>query len=393
METDVIGGESDLNFYQMLDAFHQFDLFTDRKYYKKLPDDWIVGVTDIENSTELFNQGNFRIVNIVGVSAIVGMLNHHSPDEIPFVFGGDGCLIAVPETSREMLISVLKATAHRAKTQFGVDLRTAVYRAGDINKHKPILVAKYQVSDHYTQAILSGGGAELAENWLKSKPDTQLAPADSENVSFNGLECRWKPVKSPAGITLTILLKAHNEVSDEDSMTVYENFLSYLNDLPSAPEDRHPIREEQMRSEFGFGNYKAEVNVKTGQSLNSDVILQTLKSWALTMIGIVMMKRGTITSATDWSVYKSDLVENADIRKFDDTLRMVISCTNDQKKRIEEYLEYEKNRGRIKYGIHSSDSALITCMVFKYHKQHIHFVDGNDGGYTSAAAMLKSQPG
>jgi hypothetical protein len=158
-----------------------------------------------------------------------------------------------------------------------------------------------------------------------------------------------------------------------------------------VPKDRHPIREDQMQSEIGLINYKTEVEVRTGQSLNFEVVLQTLKSWALTMIGIVMMKRGTKTSETDWSVYKSDLVKNADIRKFDDMLRMVISCTEEQEKRIEHYLESKRKMGKLNYGVHSSDSALITCMVFKYHKKHIHFVDGNDGGYTSAAAMLKKQ--
>ena len=391
METDVIGGESDLNFYQKLEAFHQFELLTDSGYYKKLPDDWLVGVADIQNSTELLTQGNYRIVNIVGVSAIVGMLNHHTSDEIPFVFGGDGCLIAVPKTSKNILTAVLKATAYRAKKQFGVHLRTAVYSARDINAQKPLLVAKYQVSDNYSQAILSGGGADLAEKWLKSKPETLLEPGDSDGVSFNGLECRWKPVKSPSGITLTILLKAQGDRPEKEQLNEYQDFFSYLNDLPSVPKDRHPIREDQMQSEIGLINYKTEVEVRTGQSLNFDVVLQTLKSWALTMIGIVMMKRGTKTSETDWSVYKSDLVKNADIRKFDDMLRMVISCTEEQEKRIEHYLESKRKMGKLNFGVHSSDSALITCMVFKYHKKHIHFVDGNDGGYTSAAAMLKKQ--
>lgn len=391
METDVIGGKPDQNFYQNLKAFHQFEQFTDRDNYNTLPDDWYVGVTDITNSTELFEQDKFRLINIVGVSPIVGILNHHKAEEVPFVFGGDGCLIAVPESSKELLRSVLKTTAFMAEKQFGINLRTALFKAKDINRHKPILVAKYKVSKHYSQAILYGGGAELAEEWLKTKPDKHLEAEEDRGISFEGLECRWKPVKSPSGITLTLLLKVNQLLDEKEQLEVYRDFFKHLNELPSAPEERHPIREELMLSEFGLLNYKTEVDLKSGHLPSYKRISRTLKAWALTMIGIVMMKRGTKTSETDWSVYKSDLVKNADIRKFDDMLRMVISCTDEQKRRIEAYLKHQHQNKQLNYGLHSSDSALITCMVFKYHKKHIHFVDGNHGGYTAAASMLKKQ--
>jgi len=43
------------------------------------------------------------------------------------------------------------------------------------------------------------------------------------------------------------------------------------------------------------------------------------------------------------------------------------------------------------YGIHLADTAMITCMVFQYHRDHIHFVDGSGGGYVSAAKQLKKR--
>jgi hypothetical protein len=35
--------------------------------------------------------------------------------------------------------------------------------------------------------------------------------------------------------------------------------------------------------------------------------------------------------------------------------------------------------------------ALLTCIVFSYNGNHVHFVDGSDGGYALAARSLKAQ--
>lgn len=47
--------------------------------------------------------------------------------------------------------------------------------------------------------------------------------------------------------------------------------------------------------------------------------------------------------------------------------------------------------GVLRFGLHRSPSALMTCLVFNLDKgEHIHFVDGDDGGFTAAAKKLKT---
>ena len=42
--------------------------------------------------------------------------------------------------------------------------------------------------------------------------------------------------------------------------------------------------------------------------------------------------------------------------------------------------------------MHVSETALMTCLVTStVDSLHVHFVDGGDGGYTSAAKVLKAQ--
>jgi hypothetical protein len=41
--------------------------------------------------------------------------------------------------------------------------------------------------------------------------------------------------------------------------------------------------------------------------------------------------------------------------------------------------------------MHKSREALLTCIVQSYNGNHLHFVDGSDGGYALAARELKSR--
>jgi hypothetical protein len=43
------------------------------------------------------------------------------------------------------------------------------------------------------------------------------------------------------------------------------------------------------------------------------------------------------------------------------------------------------------YGLHTSKTALMTCLVFDRFGKQVHFVDGSNGGYTLAAKQLKTQ--
>jgi hypothetical protein len=54
-------------------------------------------------------------------------------------------------------------------------------------------------------------------------------------------------------------------------------------------------------------------------------------------------------------------------------------------------LQSAADKNELAYGIHRSSSALATCMVKAYEGDHVHFVDGADGGYALAARQLKAQ--
>ena len=83
---------------------------------------------------------------------------------------------------------------------------------------------------------------------------------------------------------------------------------------------------------------------------------------------------------------------HSDFRKFDDMLRMILDCSAKEVTSINQYLERLYKEGKIFYGTFESDTALMTCFVpSTADGDHIHFIDGGDGGYAMAAKQLKGQ--
>jgi len=103
------------------------------------------------------------------------------------------------------------------------------------------------------------------------------------------------------------------------------------------------------------------------------------------------MNLGLTVDTMDWGSYKRAVAAATDYQKFDDALRMVITSTPAQTAQLNAYLERRFRAGELVYGLHVSDRALLTCMVFERSSHHVHFVDAADGGYTQAAIALKAK--
>jgi hypothetical protein len=90
-------------------------------------------------------------------------------------------------------------------------------------------------------------------------------------------------------------------------------------------------------------------------------------------------------------VYRRDATRNTDFRKFDDGLRLTLDCRPDLTARIEAVLERAVRDGIADFGLYRQSRALMTCIVpSPLRADHMHFVDGAEGGYARAAEMLKA---
>lgn len=71
---------------------------------------------------------------------------------------------------------------------------------------------------------------------------------------------------------------------------------------------------------------------------------------------------------------------------------MVIDCTPEQTEQIKTLLNSMQEDGKIFYSMHLSDAAQITYYVQGVGEgEHIHFIDGSNGGYTLAAVEMKKR--
>jgi len=153
----------------------------------------------------------------------------------------------------------------------------------------------------------------------------------------------------------------------------------------------HPLRMEKLSLTNSVKKLSNEVKVRV-DSLNFwNRCCYTLKLEFLSFVGRYFMNKKVKTENTDWGHYKQTLIANTDYRKFDEILRMIISGTLEQRKQLTAYLEDLRDKRKIVFGIHASASALMTCLVFNYENDHIHFLDGSDGGYALAAKDMKQQ--
>jgi hypothetical protein len=70
---------------------------------------------------------------------------------------------------------------------------------------------------------------------------------------------------------------------------------------------------------------------------------------------------------------------------------MVLDCTPALADEIEAYLKQAAADGVVRYGTHRQQAAMMTCFAPSPSKpDHVHFIDGAQGGYALAAAMMKA---
>ena len=381
--------------YKRLHILDDFAEVCNFSNYVKLPDDWYIVVADITNSTIAIKSGRYKAVNFIGVSVISSILNLTDKDDIPYIFGGDGASICIPEYLVSQSKLALLATRELAKNEFDIELRIGIVSVKSIREAgKNILVAKHKVSKYCVQAAFAGGGIEYAESLLKNN-DNRIDnltdyEIDTPVADYSGLECRWDNVPSIHGETISLIVKALMSPLDEQSQ-FYSSVIEKISQIYGDDQFCRPVAKQSLR--FTFDNNKLELETKI-RSIGFGK-LTYIKKWLFIrvqmIIGLLLMKFEINIGGIKWGQYKNDTVTNTDFKKFDGVLRFVISGTPQQRKQLDDFLRAQFEMNKCVYGIHYSESAFITCLINNRSENHYHFVDGADGGYAIAATQMKSQ--
>lgn len=382
-------------FYEDLPVLEDFSGVCDLGNYRELPDDWDIVVGDVCDSTGAIRAGLYKGVNVLGVSIITAVQNAVAPVAVPYMFGGDGASLCVPGHLVPRVRNALVACRHVAEQQFGLRLRVGIVPGAAVrHAGRRVLVARHRVSKYMVHAAFAGGGIEHAETLIKDPRagsayllEGAATPADAD---FSGLECRWQAVPSRHGETISLIVKALAPTV-ESAARFYEEIISAVRLIYGDDDACRPIHGGGLHFSYDPKNLRFECGVRSHGGGRTAWLKRLALIYAQNLLGWLFMTFRLHAGGVPWGDYKPDLVLNTDFRKFDGVLRAVLAGTPAQRRELEEYLEAHRRRGECVFGIHASGAAIFTCLITRRHGDHLHFVDGADGGYAIAAAAMKAQ--
>jgi Protein of unknown function (DUF3095) len=373
------------DFYSRLPSFSNFQELTLDRHFVRAPDEWFVVMTDVVGSTQAIEAGRYKDVNIIGaasISVVSGLLGR----DLPSMFGGDGATLLVPPEVIDRVLDGLGRLQCLSRKRFQIELRVGRISVGELHRAgHAIEVAKHELRAGKCTAIFRGGGMSEAEKRIKWQSSTYCVEAATDGeLELTGLSCRWNPLKNRRGRIMSLLVRSQVEPAAK----VYDELLAELNRIYDGQFDEmNPVSNESL-------SYRSVADCIQGESRfhTRKGTISYLKRLIEIVASVLIFKYRLRPLVFDAGCYQASMREHSDHRKFDDMLRMILDCSDAQVEAIRAYLDEQRLKGKLCYGIHLSDAALMTCFVQDIQDgHHIHFIDGGDGGYTMASKQLKEQ--
>ncbi len=370
-------------FYSSLTSFSEFTQFTDEAFFVDVPSDWSVVITDIKGSTKAIAEGRYKDVNTIGAASIIVVRKCLKEFDFPFVFGGDGATILIPNSHVVRVCEDLAALKDLSVQNFGLELRVGVVEVSHLNELGHSLeVGKFELTAGRSIAILRGEGLSVAEKLIKSDASFEYKETSQKEVSLEGLSCRWNPIPSRRGQIFTIL--AVSRKGD----AIYTQIMEKLSEIfPDGLESANPVNID-LTTYKSVGQLLSDERKLHDSIFSLPFLLRTLEI----VFAVLVFKYNFPAIFFNAKKYSNSMQTHSDFRKFDDTLRMVLDCTQEEIDEIKNFLEEKFLLSELFYGTFETASALMTCFVEGLGQgQHIHFIDSENGGYASAAIGLKKQ--
>lgn len=372
------------HFYGGIPSFNRFSSLVERDRYHEFPDDWHIVITDVKGSTKAIEAGRYKDVNTVGAATIAVIQNVLGRFEFPFVFGGDGATVLVPDEYIERVKASLMGLKSLSKSTFGLELRAGAVPMSEVHSRGgSVEIAKFEITKGRSIAFFRGGGLTVAEKLIKAEAGKYEIEGELREPSMQGLSCRWRPISNRRGRILSLLVAARPEFQ-ESTLKEVVDFLESV--FEGSLDSANPAAYAGMAYKSFLQCVRDEIRYH--RSVFSRDFLSRICE--ILFCQLVFRLRLPLNPATDH--YARAIPLHSDFRKFDDLLRMIVDCSEEQVERIRGFLENLRLQGKVYFGLFESPTCLMTCFVESIQDgDHIHFIDGGDGGYAMAAKQLKSQ--
>lgn len=372
--------------FAALPPVHGFDALIDPSAYVSLPEDWVLGLADVTDSTGAIAAGRYKAVNTAGAAVISAVTNALGRRDFPFLFAGDGASFAVPPEDVAKAGEALAATVSWVGHEIGLTLRGGLMSVADIRAAGlDVTVARFAASPDVCYTMFSGGGRAWAEDQLKAGRLT-LPPAPAQaRPDLTGLSCRFEDIMAAHGVILSLIVRLVAGADEVEARAVLGEILGIAG---RQARSAHPVPVGGPALRWPKQGLDLEAKLKrpSGWPLLAARLAVRLR----TAVAHMIMRRGADLGGFSPARYRRQMVDNSDFRKFDDGLMMTLDCTIEVADEIEMRLQAAAAAGLLRYGLHRQRSALVTCMVpSAMRSDHVHFIDGASGGYAMAAQDLK----
>jgi hypothetical protein len=378
------------SFYADVPVFRDFTRVLDPALYKPLPDDWMIGVADVVQSTKAIAENHYKAVNMAGAAVIVAVTNALEGRDFPFVFGGDGASFAVPAVAAKLAHQALAATATWVKEDLNLTLRVGLVPVAAVRANgADVRVARFGPSENISIATFSGGGMAWTDAALKQGQFTVPPSPSDVRPDLTGLSCRYEQIPAARGLILSLVMQPAPGAKPDAFRAVVDDVVRIVEDSPRAS---RPVPSQGPSLKWPPQGYEFEARAK--RRAGESIAVRRAKVLAWTFVYFLIMRCGIRVGGFAPKKYTEQVVENSDFRKFDDALRMILDCSPELAADIERRLDDAAAEGTVRFGLHRQGAAMMTCFTpSATSANHVHFIDGALGGYAAAASVLKAKGG
>lgn len=378
---------ADKQFYKNLRPFKGtlIELLGDDNYFVDVPKSWHVVVVDILNSTSAVNAGNHHQVNLTATGAIISVLNAirkvKRSNEIPYFFGGDGATFIVPSSLLNKIIHVLENYRIHIKRKIDLVLRVGEIPVSNlIESEVQLKIAKHRLTDKLSIPIVLGDGLKVMESMIKSSfKEEETTAFDETLLNLEGMECRWDQILPDQQQTKVVCLLLDASL-EKDQRNVYKKVLAQMDEEFGKFENRQPIKSNNLKLDPNPTKVWEEMKIR----LTSPSWMYFFKSWLKSNFGRIYLN---LTSGG--KQYLSQIEQLSHTFMLDGMINTVFTAEQKSIDRFIAFLDEMERDKKLIYGIHVTHASVMSCYVLDRRTTHSHFVDGTEGGYTSAAKMFK----
>jgi len=381
--------KENLDFYKNIpkNNLRLTELLESEKLFFDVPENWSVVITDIENSTDAVANGFHNEVNLSATGSIITVLNTlksiGNRIKIPYFFGGDGATFIIPNSFlKPVLLALNNYSLHISKTT-QLNLRVGYFEVKNIYaNHINLKISKIRHNKHLTTPVVLGNGLKYAERIIKERFQiSDISNTRKAELNLKGMECRWDkiyPNKTEKRVICLLI-----DCDDENIQAeVYKEIINEIDIVFGSLEKRNPISSDKLKLKLSLTPIKTEMYAKFGKFKAGYLI----NNWFITLFGVLYFK-----FFKSGKFYKKQIAQLTDTIMLDGFLNTVISGTDKQVMELKKVLDKLESSQKIIYGMHITHASIMSCYIEDREKKHIHFVDGTEGGYTSAAIMFKEK--